>query len=173
MKARANKKSIDRSARKYLANCFLLLLPIFLWNLVLYDSLPKGFSAPIFWLDIPPIITYGENALRILLFGLPLVMILSVKTKQEKIGLSLYLVGTLLYFSSWIILIVSPESAWSTSLLGFMAPAYTPLLWLIGIGLIGNRSFIGLPRPSLIYLMATTLFVLFHSLHTYLVFQKL
>jgi hypothetical protein len=32
----------------------------------------------------------------------------------------------------------SPDSAWSNSLAGFLASAYTPLLWLIEIGLISG-----------------------------------
>ena len=59
-------------------------------------------------------------------------------TSVSKVGIAIYLIGMLIYFASWIPLINAPNSAWSNSLAGFMAPAYTPLLWLVGIGLISG-----------------------------------
>jgi hypothetical protein len=43
-------------------------------------------------------------------------------------ALVLFTAGTLVYFASWVILMVAPGSSWSTSALGFVAPAHTPLL---------------------------------------------
>ncbi|NOQ73074.1 MAG: hypothetical protein GQ574_13790 [Crocinitomix sp.] len=159
--------------KKYIANCFLLLLPIFLWNIILIDKLPKGYSPAIFEKDIPAFVTYGEIIMRVLVFALPLIMVLSFKTQLQKIGLFIYSVGVLLYFSSWLVMIISPESDWSQSLIGFMAPAYTTIVWFIGIALIGKTSFLKLPKISLIYIGLALLFVVIHSAHAYIVFQNL
>ena len=159
--------------RKYLLNCFLLLLPIFLWNIILVDYLPNSYSPDIFWKDIPSIVGVSENILRVVTLALPVVMIFSLKTRLQKIGLLIYLVGISLYFLSWIFVIVYPQSNWSTSLIGFMAPAFTTIIWFIGIGLIGNKAYFKILYLSVIYICLSLLFVVFHSLHTYIVFQRL
>ena len=51
--------------------------------------------------------------------------------KILKKGFVLYVIGTLLYFASWLILMYFPEQK-------CVRIIYTPLIWLIGIGLIGN-----------------------------------
>lgn len=159
--------------KKYLLNCFLLLIPLFLWNIILVGNLPKSYSPDIFWKDIPKFIGYSENILRIILFVLPVIMIFSLKTRLQKIGFITYLSGLILYFSSWIIMIISSESNWSKSLIGFMAPAFTTIIFFVGIGLIGNKAFFKFPYLSLIYIGLSILFVIFHSTHTYIVFQRL
>jgi len=159
--------------KRYISNCFLLLIPILVWNLVLVGYLPKGFSPEYFDKDIPNFITYSEQVLRILVFVFPAFLVLSIKTTKQKIGFAIYILGVLIYFMSWVVLIVYPESNWSTSLLGFMAPAYTTLIFFIGIGLIGNRSFFNFKHISLAYIMISILFGVVHSAHTHYVFQSL
>jgi hypothetical protein len=94
------------------------------------------------------------------------------QNKVTKIELGLYVLGTILYFSSWAAHIYFPETAWSQILLGFMAPAYTTIIWLIGIGLIGQYSFFKIPHISLYYIIASIYFVIVHSLHPYFAFEK-
>lgn len=159
--------------RKYLLNCFLLLIPIFLWNIILVDYLPKAYSPDIFWKDIPNLIANSENILRIVVFVFPAIMLLSLKTRLQKIGFGIYLIGLIIYFLSWVVVIIYPQSYWTTSLIGFMAPAYTTIIWFVGIGLIGNKAFFKIPKLSWIYIFLSLLFVLIHSAHTYLVFQNL
>ncbi len=159
--------------RKYLLNCFLLLIPLFLWNIILVGYLPKTYSSDVFWEDIPNWIGYSENVLRIIVFVFPAIMIISLKTRLQKIGFFIYLIGLILYFLSWFLMIVSPESNWSTSLIGFMAPAFTTIIWFVGIGLIGNKSYFRIPHLSLIYIILSIIFVVFHTLHTYIVYQRL
>ncbi len=78
-------------------------------------------------------------------FIVPLCLTLKWDTLQRKIGWGLYIAGILVYFASWIPLMVYPDSAWSNSLIGFTAPAFTPLIWLAGIGLMGGwRPYLGL-----------------------------
>ena len=52
---------MDKSILKYLSSCFLLMIPIMLWNIFLTEKLPKPFQPEIFWNDIPSIVKYGEN----------------------------------------------------------------------------------------------------------------
>jgi len=66
-------------------------------------QLPEAYQAEVFWKDIPPFIAYGENSLRIIIFTLPVFLLISVKTTLAKTGWSLYLIGTILYFGSWVI----------------------------------------------------------------------
>ncbi|MGG8496590.1 hypothetical protein ACQY1Q_09250 [Tenacibaculum sp. TC6] len=127
--------------KNYLANCFLLLIPLILWNVALINYLPKKYRADSFNNHIPLIIKYSENGIRLILFILPVFMILSLKTNLQKIGFSMYILGIILYFSSWLLVIINPDSSWSQSLIGFMAPAYTTILFFVGIGLIGNKAF--------------------------------
>lgn len=104
---------------------------------------------------------------------LPAFMILSLKTKTQRLGGWLYLLGVVVYGLSWLLLILTPDSSWSQSMMGFMAPAYTTILWLVGIGLIGEQSFFKIKHVSTIYILLATVFVFFHIWHTYIVFHRL
>jgi len=159
--------------RRYFLNCFLLLIPVFIWNLIFVKSLPKGYAMDFFWKEIPAIIGNTENILRIIVFILPVSMLFSLQTKLQRTGFGLYISGIILYFLSWIVQIYFPESFWSKSILGFMAPAYTTIIWFAGIGLIGKNSFIKIPGMSAIYIVISTVFVIVHSIHCYIVFQRL
>ena len=166
-----NRSTLDsHSFRKYLLNCFLLTLPILAWNILLTNKLPKALQPEIFWNKIPAFLTYGENISRTMVFALTLFMPLSIATSLQKKGLILYIGGTLLYFASWLVLIYFPNSQWSNSLLGFMAPAYTPLLWLIGIGLIGDSFYFNFTFRLWFFISTSILFLVFHNLHTYRIF---
>lgn len=160
-------------SRKYLLNCFLLIIPLIVWNIILIDYLPKSYSPDVFDKDIPKLVSYSENFIRFILFALPVFMVLSLKSRLEKIGFIAYCLGLILYFSSWIIMIFNPESNWSQSLIGFMAPAYTTIIFFVGIGLVGNKAFFKIPYLSLVYICLSLLFVVAHSAHAYIVFMRL
>jgi hypothetical protein len=157
----------------YALNCFILVIPVFLWNILFAASLPRGYSMEFFWKDIPPIIGTTENILRIIAFFLPLLMPLTIKTTGQKIGLGVYLAGLTIYFLSWIMQIYYPDSTWSSSLFGFLAPAYTTIIWFIGIGLIGNELFIKIPYKPIIYIAISAVFVFVHTTHAYIVYMRL
>ena len=166
-----NRMKID-TIKKYLLNCFLLTLPIMIWNIILTDQLPKEFQSDIFWKHIPVFLTYGENISRALVFMLTLLMPLSISTITQKKGLYLYVGGIILYFASWLALIYFPNSSWSNNIFGFMAPAYTPLIWLLGIGLIGNSFYFNLPYKRLVFIFPSLIFLLFHNYHTATIYFK-
>jgi hypothetical protein len=143
----------------------LLLLPIMAWNLILTKKLPQAYSAEIFEKDIPAFIVNGENVSRLIVFILPLLMPFHIETQTQILGWWLYIAGTILYFFSWLVQIYYPQSAWSLSAFGFLAPAYTPLIWLIGIGLIGNTLYFSFPYRSWMYIFTAIVFIGFHLSH--------
>jgi hypothetical protein len=158
--------------QKYLLNCFILTIPVLIWNIALTNKLPKVFQPEIFWEKISPFLTYGENIFRVAVFLLTLLMPLSFSTTSQKEGLIIYLSGMILYFASWLVLIYLPDSKWSNSILGFLAPAYTPLFWLIGIGLIGNSLYFNLPYRQWHFISISIIFLLFHNAHALTIFFR-
>jgi hypothetical protein len=158
--------------KKYFFNCFLLTIPVLLWDYILTDKLPKAFQPEIFWKDIPSFITYGENVSRLLIFIFISFMPLNIISYKQKNGLLLYIVGCLLYFTAWVILMYFPNTLWSNSVLGLLAPAYTPLVWLVGIGFIGNSLFFKMPYKRWLYFLVVIIFLIFHNWHTYLIYFR-
>jgi hypothetical protein len=157
----------------YIYNCFWLIAPVLVFNLLFARQLPAAYQIDVFWKDIPKAISLPENLLRMLVMILPVMMRLRVTTPNQKFGLALYLTGLLVYFASWAVLIASPQCAWSTSEIGFLAPAFTPILWLAGIGLIGKELQIpGVPFKPWIYGTLSALFLVFHNLHAATVFSR-
>lgn len=156
----------------YLLNCMLLLLPIMAWNAIFSSKLPRTYTAEVFDKDIPTLISIGENVFRLSIFILPLLMPLRFGTSGQKVGLSLYMAGMTAYFISWLAQIYFPHSVWSKSTFGFLAPAYTPLIWLIGIGLIGTALYFASPYRSWMYILLSVIFVGFHLSHAWTVFSR-
>jgi hypothetical protein len=155
-------------------SCFWLLVPILVFNLLFMRQLPPAFQPDVFWKDIPRAIALPENAFRLLTLMLLIpVMRLRVSTPAQRLGFWLYGIGTLVYFASWGALITWPQSGWSTSAVGFLAPAYTPLIWLAGIGLIGNEPLAPrVPVRPWVYWASSAFFLLCHNLHAGLVYGR-
>jgi hypothetical protein len=98
----------------------------------------------------------AENVFRLVTFILPMLLCMKLDTSLGKFGLAVYIIGTLIYFASWIPLMVAPQSAWSQSIPGLFAPRLTPLISLIGIALIA---------ASWPYGLLATIFIFFHTWH--------
>ena len=160
------------SVMDYLLNCLLLLLPIMAWNLIFASKLPWAYSEEVFSKGIPSFIANGENIFRLIVFILPVLMPLRIETQSQRLGLWLYIAGTAVYFISWLAQMYFPQSAWSLSVWGFLAPAYTPLIWLVGIGLIGSTLYFSSPYRSRMYIVASVIFVGFHLSHAMAVFSR-
>jgi len=160
------------SFTSYILNCMLLILPIMAWNLLFASKLPQAYSTEIFWKNIPPLIANGENIFRLLVFILPLLMPLRIETQSQKLGLWLYIAGAVIYFTAWLAQMYFPQSAWSLSVFGFLAPAYTPLIWLTGIGLIGSALYFSSPYRSWMYILTSIIFIGFHLSHTLTVYLR-
>jgi hypothetical protein len=161
-----------QTLKTYLFNCLWLLVPVMLFDGLLTARLPAQYQMDVFWKDIPAFIATGENLFRIIVFILPLLMPLSITTRPQKIGLWVYLLGTLVYFLSWAAQILWPHSAWSLSLPGALAPAYTALFWLVGIGLIGSRLYFKSPYRPWMYITLSGVFIAFHLAHSWLIFGR-
>lgn len=165
-------KNTKNDIVKYLRNGIWLTVPILLWNIIFASRLPAQYLPDIFWKDIPDVVKYGENIMRIVVFGMPLFFSIGLSTKTQKQGLVWYLAGTAVYFLAWIPLLFMPDSAWSTSMVGFMAPAYTPLLWLIGIGLLGEKFYFTVRYRPIYYIAPSVLFLVFHCTHVAMVYLQ-
>ena len=158
--------------KKYLFNFFLLTIPILVWDYIFTDKLPKAFQPEIFWKAMPSYITNVENISRLIMFIFISLMPLKIKTNAQKKGFVLYVVGTLLYFISWLMLMYLPNSTWSISVFGLLAPAYTPLFWLIGIGFIGDSLYFNISYKRWLYFLIVIIFLIFHNWHTYLIYFR-
>ena len=157
---------------RYAENCIWLIVPIMLVNLLLLRRLPKAYQADVFDHDIPRWIRIGENIARTIVFALPLFMPLKIGTFSQKAGFALYLIGTVLYCLSWGMQIWHPRSPWCRSAWGFMAPAYTPLIWLLGIGLIGTTLFLPVGYSPWVYIALSAVFLAFHNIHAGIVYKR-
>ena len=156
---------------RYLANCGLLLVPILVWNVAFARYLPPALTSD-FNRDIPAPLLLTENVLRLVVMVVPFLLPLDVTSPGQRRGLWLFVAGALVYATAWIPLMVAPESSWSKSRLGFLAPAYTPLVWLVGLGLTGRRFFWSVPFEPWMYLLLAGAFVMVHFAHAHLAYQR-
>ncbi len=140
-------------------NCFWLILPLLVWNLVYGPKItdPRITSDA----HSPAWLLILENITRIAVFVLPLLIPLRIVGASlgevlptgsrlvlttSGMGLIMYIIGMLIYFASWLPLLFAPGSAWSNSLPGLLAPRLTPFLCFLGIAMIGHSwtyAFIG------------------------------
>lgn len=157
---------------RYLVSCGLLTVPILVWNVVFTPYLPPSLASADFNRDIPTSLLFAENMLRVVVMALPFLMPLEVASAAQRRGLWLFVTGVLLYVGAWVPLMVAPDSAWSTSRPGFLAPAYTPLFWLVGLGLTGGRLYGSVPYKSWMYVLLAGAFVAVHVSHANLVYTR-
>jgi len=99
-----------KNSYKYFFNCFVLTIPILIWNIVLTDKLPKTTKPEIVLQNISPFIIYGENISRAVVFAMMVFMPIQISKTIQKQGLLIFVFGTLLYFASWLVLIYYPHS---------------------------------------------------------------
>lgn len=158
---------------KYLMNCFLLVVPALVVDLLWASRLPPAWQFDVFWRNIPPAVAYGERISSLVVNILPVFMPLRISTMRQRRGLVVYIVGMLAYFSAWVMMVFFPQSPWSMSLIGSTATAWTSLLWLIGIGLIGDSLFIPIPYRSWMYILVSVIFAAFHTLHAAIVYLRI
>ncbi len=158
--------------KRYFSNCFILFLPILLWNILLTSRLPRNYQPDLFSKGIPPCLIYVENISRLTIFLFAFITSFSVSNLRQKIGFYIYVVGVLLYVCSWAILIWFPESIWSKGIVGFSAPALTPAIWLTGICLMGNSFYFNLPFKRWPFILVSAIFLFCHIHHTIMVYSN-
>ena len=135
-------------------NCLWLILPLLAWNILLGPRItdPRITSDA----HSPRWLLIAENIARILVFASPILLPLQWKDIWSKAGLGVYIFGTLVYFTSWMPLIIVPYSSWSNHPAGLFAPRLTPTLSFLGIALIGG---------SWVYGLISAVFIFFHTWH--------
>lgn len=118
-----------------LVNGFWLVAPLLAFNALMASRLPPAYTSDE---RVPATVAWTEGLLRVPVFVAPLLLPLRVGDPLSRAGWIGYGVGSALYLASWIAQIHLPDSRFSRSLLGRLAPAFTPLLWLAGIAMIGG-----------------------------------
>ena len=131
-------------------NCFWLILPVLAWNILLgpriTDPRITSDAHSTRWLLV------SENIARLLVFALLLLIPFQAKDTLSRSGLLVYILGTLVYFASWLPLLLAPHSPWSNSTPGLLAPRLTPFLSFLGIAIIGASWPYGLVSAVFIFL---------------------
>jgi hypothetical protein len=158
--------------RILLRNGAWLIIPPMAITFGLWGSLPAAYSPSLFWKDIPGWLSLSENIFRVLVCALPGILYFGKKEPGQMLGWYFYAGGLLVYLSSYLLQIILPASGWSRSALGFTAPAWSTLFWLIGIGFVCTKSWLPLPWNRVIYLTSACLFLIFHIGHTSLVYLR-
>ena len=159
--------------RKIISNGYIAIFPILIWNILFASKLPSEYDPITFNSNIPLTILIGENVFRFIIFSLPLFFRLSITSPLEKKGMVTFSIGVALYFSSWLMLIYAPDSGWSTSVMGFTAPAYTPIIWLVGLSLMVDSYYFKLTYSKWQLILPATAFSVFHILHSVYVYNRI
>jgi len=159
--------------KKILSNGYMAILPILIWNIFLTSKLPGAFDPKVFNSNIPLTIIIGENIFRTIIFLMPLFFRLNMTLSINNRGVVIYSFGVSLYFISWLLLIYEPKSIWSTSVLGFTAPSYTPIIWLIGLSLLVKSYNLNWVYTKWHYILPSLAFSVFHISHTVYVYNRI
>jgi len=155
-----------------LSNGFVAIIPVLVWNLIFTSKLPPAYEPESFNNNIPLTITIGENLFRFVVFLMPLLFRLNITSSSGKKGLIIYSFGMVLYFSSWLMHIYAPNSGWSNSVMGFTAPAYTPIIWLIGLSLLVDSYYFKLAYSKWHFIIPAIAFSIFHVAHAVYVYGR-
>jgi hypothetical protein len=148
-------------------------LPPLFFSLGLMAIAPTALTATEFNAGIPNILLWGEIVGRVFVFATPLFFTIGLVTKTQKIGFCLYLFGVTAYCLTYGIQNYLPDSLWSTTLIGFTASAYTNLVWMVGLGLMGQQFYppIRLRYRPILYIAPATIFIMLHVAHLIIYFQ--
>jgi len=152
----------------YKNNCFWFFLPIIIFNIILTKYLPKHYLKNI----KHPIVTL-ETIARTVTIVFSVIMEIKLDNKVGKIGLIVYIIGVLIYFCSYFIVIKLPVTSFNNNIAILLAPYWTSVLWLIGIGLIGNKLFVMIPYHYIIYIVISIVFAMLHSIHGYICYEEI
>jgi hypothetical protein len=150
----------------------ILVTPILIWNILLHHDLPPSYQHGGRWNDYPLALSLSEHITRVLTFVLCAFLIIDYSKPVNYRAWTIYIVGTLLYFGSWLAVILWPLSNWSQSLIGFTSPAWTATLWLLGIGFLSSKTSSRRALVKYSYFLMAALFMLFHTYHAVFAFTK-
>jgi len=140
------------------------MIPVLIWNLIFFSQLPEAYAAEAAEKGMTGVWTILEHIFRALTFLLPLGMVFGFEKRRQKLGTILYVLGLLIYVGSWIPLMISPAGTWALSTRGFLAPAYTPIIWLLGIWLMSENDTIPRIPARKWFLISAVLFTCIHTI---------
>lgn len=155
-------------------NGIWLTFPILIFSFSLMNSLPSELTPAQFNKGISGELLICENIVRIFVFTMPAFFSVGISTNTQKRGLTLYLAGVILYYLSYLTLIIYPDSSWSTSMIGFVATAYTNIFWMIGLSLLGEKFYFPkrLRYRPVFYFAPAIVFLILHTAHAIVVYQR-
>ena len=151
---------------KYIYNCFLFFIPILIFNILFFKKLPSYYLK-----NISHPIIKAETIIRIITIAFSIIMAINIQNNTGKIGLIIYIIGIIIYFSSYFIEIYFPNTLFSKKLIFILAPYWTSVIWLIGIGLLGIKLFVNIPYHFTVYLIISVIFTIIHTIHGYLCYK--
>jgi hypothetical protein len=137
------------------------------------SELPRPYVEDAFWAVVPACVSVPEDALRITTLALAALLPFGVDTPRQRRGVLVYLLGVCLYAGSYGAQILFPEASWSQSAIGFLAPVWTPLLWLVGIALMTSEPHSPRWFRSSHFVIVAAAFVAFYVAHAATLFVRL
>jgi len=150
----------------YKNNCFWFFMPVIVFNIIFTKYLPEFYLRKI----NHPVVTM-ETIARIVTIVFSVIMAIRMDNKIGKIGLVVYIIGVLVYFCSYFVVIKIPAVSFHNNYIVLLAPYWTSVLWLIGIGLVGNKLFINMPYHYSAYIIVSIVFAIIHSIHGYICYN--
>ena len=150
--------------------CFWLWVPPLGASLSLWGQLPPAYQPDYFDLWVPPVLGFAETILKLAAIVISTLLVAGLSQPRQRLGLGIYLAGVAIYLASYLSQILAPDGAWAQSFLGFTAPAFTPAIWIAGIGLMVNNG-IGLPTRwlQIVFWVCATGFMMTHIINASLV----
>jgi len=158
--------SIIEFINNYKSNCFWFFIPIIIFNITFTKYLSGFYLKNI----NHPIVTI-ETIARVITIAFSVIMAIKLDNKIGKVGLIVYIIGVLIYFCSYFIVIKIPPILFHNNIIVLLAPYWTSVLWLIGIGLLGNKLFINIPYHYTVYIILSIVFAVIHSIHGYICYN--
>jgi hypothetical protein len=160
--------NIIESINIYKNNCFWFFIPVIIFNIILTKYLPEHYLKKI----NHPVVTM-ETITRIITIAFSAIMAINLDNKIGKIGLIVYIIGILIYFCSYYIVIKIPATSFKNNIIVLLAPYWTSVLFLIGIGLLGNKLFINIPYHFTAYIVMSIAFTVIHSYHGFICYKEI
>jgi hypothetical protein len=150
-----------------------LTFPPLLFSLSFMGISPTALSPIEFNKNIPTMLINSEIFARIFVFGMPTFFTVGLSTKTQKQGLILYVIGVAFYCLSYGKQNYLPNSAWSNSMIGFTASAYTNLFWMIGLGMLGKEFYFlkRLRYRPIFYIAPAIIFMVLHVTHAIIYYR--
>jgi len=146
------------------SNCFLLFIPVMLFDIAFTKYLPEQYLK-----NIPHIIVPIETIVRLVLIALSTIMTINIQNRKGKIGFGIYITGLIFYFSSYFLLIKYADTDIGKNTILQLSGYWTAAIWLIGIGLVGNRLFVKVPYHYTVYIILSILFGILHTYYGYII----